>query len=138
MEMDKILHGNCQTTPNQSIFKLMVIYGRWRLGEFPINPKCTKFIKNKGKKYNRNNYRPIAIVYIFSKVLENMCNPKCTKFIEKTWTIYCSLICFWKKRSIVHALVEKFNYLAANLNSQIQVYHVLLDVKKYFDTLILT
>ena len=89
------------------------------------------------KKGNRNlveNYRPISILSVVSKVLEKAIYIQFEKYLKDNNLLYCYQSGFRKKHSTDTCLIDLMDYLHKNISEGKYVGMVLLDLQKAFDT----
>ena len=81
-----------------------------------------------------NNYRPVSLLSVLSKVLERVMYARCIKFIEKHNILYDRQFGFRQNHSITHALLLVMDKLAeAQENDQMTI-GLFLDFSKAFDS----
>ena len=110
----------------------------YQTGEFPDRLKHAKVTPvHKGDdKRLINNYRPISILPVFSKVLEKLMHFKLTSFF-----IYmCNLICenqygFWVKHTAYMALLNIMDEILVEMDNIKYFIGIFLDLSKAFDTI---
>ena len=81
-----------------------------------------------------NNYRPISILPLFSKVLERVMYNRVIKFINKHKLIYLYQFGFRKDHSTYMALIILIDKITAALDNGDFTIAVLIDFRKAFDT----
>ena len=67
----------------------------------------------KGKPNDINNYRPIALLSQFSKILEKIISTRFLHFIDKHNLLYVKQYGFIRNSSTSHAFYERNNKLAS-------------------------
>ena len=90
-----------------SLLKLFVFYFKKSLenGKFP---NCLKLenitpVFNKGARTSKNNYRPVSILHVFSKIFERLLSRQFSEFFDH---ILCKFQCgFRKGYGIQHCLL---------------------------------
>lgn len=108
-----------------------------RTGIFPDNMKIAKVIPlfKSGSKDNVNNYRPISILPVFSKIVEKTLSVRLIDFLEKNNLLVNSQHGFRKDRSTDTALLDFTQYVYRCLEDKINVVGLFLDLSKAFDSL---
>jgi retron-type reverse transcriptase len=81
------------------------------------------------------NYRPIAIISPFSKVLERLVYNQVFSFIEKQKIIFEYQFGFRKGHSTEHAILETIEYLKTAIDENKVTCAIFLDFSKAFDTI---
>ena len=107
-----------------------------RSGKFPSilkNAKITPIHKS-GPKNDTNNYRPISILSIFSKVLELLMKISLTKYLENKNILSNSQFGFRSGLSTFDALNLFSSDLFSSLDKSLSVLAVFVDFSKAFDT----
>ena len=105
-------------------------------GVFPDEMKLAKVIPlfKKGCKFKVNNYRPVSILSIFSKILERLMFNRLLKYINKNKILYSCQFGFRKK----YATFMAVTYLVEKISNSLDVgdftLGVFLDFSKAFDT----
>ena len=87
-----------------------------------------------GSTMELNNYRPISVLNIFSKVFERLMYDRLTKFLDKYNVLYQNQFGFRQGHSTHHALITLVDEITKSLDSGDIVIGVFLDMKKAFDT----
>ena len=104
-------------------------------GYFPNELKTAKVIplfKNKGSISELNNYRPISMLSVFSKIFEKLIHRQISEFLESNDILNESQYGFRKKRSTLHALLNSTENIYQACDSKL---HTLgIDFSKAFDT----
>ena len=77
-------------------------------GTFPDRLKLAKVIPifKAGSKLDVNNYRPISLLSVFSKIIEKIMHSRLYSFIEINKVLYSSQFGFQKQKSTQHSLIE--------------------------------
>lgn len=107
--------------------------------EFGIFPECLKTAKiipifKSGDKNEINNYRPISILSIFSKILEKLIAIRTRKFLEKHSILMPTQYGFRPMHSTSHAMLDVLTASFDNINHKKYTALLFLDLKKAFDT----
>lgn len=105
-------------------------------GKFPNSMKIARIIPipKPGDPSDINNYRPISILPIFSKIFEKVVHSQVYTYFERSNIIYHGQYGFREKMSTVQAIVNFTQYLYNSLDSGNVVFSVFLDFKKAFDS----
>ena len=107
-------------------------------GEFPKDMKVAKIIPIAKTKSNLDivsNYRPIALLSIFSKIFEKIIASRLTNFFTKYNILYEHQYGFRAHYSTKLALLESIDEIRKNLESGNLVAGIYLDLSKAFDSL---
>jgi hypothetical protein len=105
-------------------------------GIFPQKFKNTGVVpifKN-GSPLSPDNYRPIALVNCFSKILERIVATSLYNHLDLNELLYIHQYGFQRGKSTEHNLVQITNYIGQALNDGNWCIGVFLDLKKAFDT----
>lgn len=105
-------------------------------GEFPLDLK-TAIVKPLFKKNDKTipgNYRPIALLSIFSKLLEKIIKVRLVNFLEKYNYFSDKQFGFRKKLSTSSALIHFMGQVYTGLNNGKYCAGLFVDVMKAFDT----
>ena len=81
-----------------------------------------------------DNYRPIALLSNFSKILEKVICTRLMTFLDVNNLISDSQFGFRKKHSTVHPLVHFMNFVSNAFNKKHHVISIFCDLRKAFDT----
>ena len=105
-------------------------------GSFPSSLKISKVIPlfKKGNKHDVNNYRPITLSPIFSKVFEKIVFSRMIHFIESNNLLYEFQYGFRKGHSTTFALVDVIEMIHNNINDGKFVMGLFIDITKAFDS----
>ena len=105
-------------------------------GVFPRELKIAKVIPiyKSGSTMELNNYRPISVLNIFSKVFERLMYDRLTQFLDKYNILHHNQYGFRQYHSTHHALITLVDKITKSLDSGDIVIGVFLDLKKAFDT----
>ena len=105
------------------------------IGKFPELLKVAKVIPiHKGSsKENVENYRPVSVLPIFSKILEKLAYKRLQNYLTKNHVLYTRQFGFREKCSTSMALIEFVNLVTEALESKAIPLGVFLDLSKAFD-----
>ena len=91
-------------------------------------------IFKKGEKDNMNNYRPIALLPVMSKIFEKVINKRITKVLDERGYIDENQYGFRKKHSTEDAILKFVDQIEKELSDKKHVVSVFVDVTKAFDS----
>lgn len=105
-------------------------------GIFPDNLKLAKVIPifKSGSKYEVNNYRPISLLSVFSKILEKLMHIRVYKYLEIHQVIFESQFGFQQGKSTYHSLIEIVEKIRNSIENKNYGCGIFIDLKKAFDT----
>lgn len=106
-------------------------------GIFPASMKIAKVVVlHKGGSFNDlNNYRPISVLPLFSKVLELILRLRLTKFLDEKRALVDNQFGFRKNKSTEEALLSVKEEIIDNFENRLYTVGVFLDFKKAFDSI---
>ena len=106
-------------------------------GIFPQKMKIAKVIPifKEGSRLNVENYRPISLLQVFSKILERIIHNRLTSFLNYNNILYAKQFGFRKKHSTSHATSYLASEIHSTLDSKNKAACVFMDLSKAFDTL---
>ena len=105
-------------------------------GIFPDELKIAKVIPiyKSGDKTSIENYRPISVLSVFSKILEKIMYNHLINFINKHNILYKYQFGFRKRHSTNHAIITLVDKISTALDRGNVVIGCFVDLKKAFDT----
>jgi hypothetical protein len=105
-------------------------------GVFPEKFKKSRVVPifKCGDVRNCDNYRPIALVNTFSKILEKMVATDLYNHLDINNLIYKHQYGFQRHKSTEHNLIQITNYIGQAINEGKWCIGIFLDLKKAFDT----
>ena len=108
----------------------------FRTGIFPNLMKLAKVIPifKAGSKFLVNNYRPISLLSVFSKIFEKIVHQQLFDFMSTNSVIFESQFGFQKGRSTNHSLIEIVENIRNCIDSSMYGCGIFIDLKKTFDT----
>jgi hypothetical protein len=117
--------------PLAFIFQLSI-----ETGIFPDKFKYSRVIPifKQGDPRLCDNYRPIALVNTFSKILEKMVAVDLANHLDLNKLLYMHQYGFQRGKSTEHNLIQVTNFIGEALNEGKWCIGVFLDLKKAFDT----
>ena len=105
-------------------------------GIFPDKLKQSRVtpIFKSGDRSSMNNYRPVSVLSVFSKIIEKLVCNRLETFLNDNNTIYSKQFGFQKLKSTTSALLAFSDYVLDSFDEYSKVAAVFLDFKKAFDT----
>lgn len=105
-------------------------------GKFPAILKCAKIVPvyKKGDTEDMQNYRPISILSVISKILEKVMYARISNFVEANSLLSDSQHGFRTGRSTESACFELTNYLHAMMDRRRYVAGLFFDLSRAFDS----
>lgn len=88
-----------------------------------------------GEKSDVNNYRPIAILSVFEKIMEEIISRRLTDYLDKYKIVNANQFGFQKGKSINKLLGNFANYINEQLSKSHHCLTLFIDFSKAFDTL---
>ena len=109
-----------------------------RASKFPCNAKVARVIpayKNKGSKHLFENYRPISLLPIFSKIIERLVYNKLFDFLVRYQILFDSQYGFRAGHSTLHATLDFTKMIENAIEKNDFAIGIFCDLSKAFDTL---
>ena len=109
-----------------------------KTGVFPDKGKIARVIpvyKNKGSKTSFDNYRPISLLPVFSKIIEKLIYNKVFEFLVRYQILFETQYGFRKQRNTTHATLDFVKTIEEAIESNEYAIGVFCDLSKAFDTL---
>jgi hypothetical protein len=105
-------------------------------GIFPEKNKVAKVIPShkKGPTNDTNNYRPISLLSVFSKILEKLMAIRLTTYLELYEIIFPNQFGFRSGYSTTHSLISITETIKKTIDDKKYGCGVFIDLKKAFDT----
>ena len=105
-------------------------------GSFPNDMKLAKIIPvfQSGDRFKFSNYRTIALLSQFSKILEQIFNKRLTSFLEAQHILSDGQYGFRSNNSTSLALTEFVEKVTSAMDKSQSTIGVFIDLKKAFDT----
>ena len=105
-------------------------------GKFPDSLKAARIIPiyKKGPKSNIDNYRPISLLNIFSKIMEKLMKHFLIEFIDSKNILSLNQFGFQSGKNTQDALIKFSKMLYHQLDQSNHVLSIFIDFKKAFDT----
>ena len=105
-------------------------------GVFPVVLKHSVIVPifKKGSNRDPNNYRPIALLSVFSKLLEKAMKKRLAQYLEKFNLLHCNQFGFREKRSTEHAIHNLLTQIYKAWHSGDSAIGIFLDLTKAFGT----
>ena len=106
-------------------------------GVFPDELKIAKVIPlfKGGKTHMLENYRPISILPLFSKIFEKLIYNRLYSFFEKNNVLYDKQFGFRRQHSTSHALNIAVSTITRSLDNKYKSLGIFVDFSKAFDTI---
>ena len=107
-------------------------------GIFPSKLKIAKVIpifKEKGDDFNFENYRPISLLSIISKIFERVVHDQLYSYFEENNLFYKHQYGFRKKHSTELAALELIDRVLKDMDNKQDPFAIFLDLSKAFDTI---
>ena len=106
-------------------------------GTYPTDWKCSKLIPvyKSGSRNEIENYRPISIIPVVSKVIEKIVHRQLSEYLEKSDLLTICQFGFRKKRSTELAATLFLDSIKSKVNNGMIVGAVFIDLSKDFDTI---
>ena len=99
----------------------------WKLGK--VTP-----IHKEGDKYDVNNYRPISVLPVLSKIIERAVHDQLYSFLTDNNILNSCQSGFRRNHSTSSSLIDVSDYILQNMNQGLVTGALFLDLKKAFDT----
>ena len=105
-------------------------------GVFPDIWKLARVtpIHKSGSKTDVNNYRPISVISVFSRMLERLTHDQLFEFLKINKSITCNQAAFRKLYSTITSLISSTDFWHENIDRSNVNLTIFLDLKKAFDT----
>jgi Reverse transcriptase (RNA-dependent DNA polymerase) len=105
-------------------------------GIFPSQLKIAKIIPihKSGSRCDMNNYRPISLLSVFSKIFEKILCNRLTFFLESNNLLSQCQFGFRKNNSTVYPLIKFLNYIAKASSEKKHCIAIFCDLKKASDS----
>ena len=133
---DKIPTTLVNDATNFISYTLTLIYNSSiKHGIFPGPGKIARVaaIFKSGKRCDSNNYRPISVLSIFSRVLEKIVHDQLHEFLKANGILTNNQYAFRKLYSTTMSMINSTEHWLENANNQKLNMAVFLDLKKTFD-----
>ena len=114
----------------------LIINDSFQNGHFPDRLKIPKIIPlfKGGSKLSITNYRPISLLPIFSKIIEQLMLSRLKSFLERNQIIFEHQYGFQKKKSTTLAVLDLLHNITESFEKKEFCAVVFLDFAKAFDT----
>ena len=114
----------------------MIFNSSLRKGVFPDIWKVAKVtpIFKSGSRSEANNYRPISVVSVFSRILEKIFHNQIYEYLKATKALTMSQSAFQKCCSTITSLIDSTDNWYENIDNKQLNLTIFLDLKKAFDT----
>ena len=106
-----------------------------QLGQFPAILKIARVVPlhKGGCRSDINNYRPISVLSLFSKIFERIVYNQLYAFLEKYDILSPNQYGFRKNRSTTEAVIQQLEFIYQNLDQNKTVVSIFMDFSKAFD-----
>ena len=114
----------------------LIINNSFTNGTFPDTIKIANIlpIHKKGSTLDVNNYRPISLLSIFSKIFEKTIYQRLNEFLEINEILYPNQFGFRKGRSTQHSLIQIIDSINKTIDKGHYGCGIFIDLSKAFDT----
>ena len=114
----------------------MIFNSSFRLGTFPDRWKIARItpIYKSGAKDDTNNYRPISILSVLSKLYEKIAHDQLIDFLQSNKKLTKYQFAFRKLHSTITSLIGVSDHWYSNIDNKKANFALFLDLKKSFDT----
>ena len=108
-----------------------------KLGSFPDSCKIAKLkpLLKKGSKTNPSNYRPISLLPLISKIIENMIHEQTSSFLSNNEILYNYQSGFRKNHLTDSCLTFLHDKTLKGFDKGLMTGMILIDLQKAFDTI---
>ena len=115
----------------------MLINSSLQSGSFPTCEKQAKVVPvyKSNQKSKLDNYRPISITTVFSKIIEKVVYNQLSDYLESNNLICPNQFGFRPNRSTNHAVTRLVDDIRINMNNGLLTGVVFMDFRKAFDTI---
>ena len=105
-------------------------------GIFPTAEKTAKVTPSykSGERSHFDNYRPISVLNVLSKVLERLAYKQITDYLEKNNLLSSRQYGFRRERSTQHAVMKFVDYIRENMDQGKVTGALYMDFREAFDT----
>lgn len=109
----------------------------FQTGTFPSRLKIAKVtpLHKSDDKRCINNYRPISVLPVFSKIIEKLMHIRLAKFLNKNNSLSPSQFGFRSKHSTAMAIINMIDRVSDELDKKNECVGIFIDLSKAFDTL---
>ena len=134
---DKVTITLVKDAASSIAYPLMLIYNASLMnGIFPDIWKLARVtpIYKSGPKSDTNNYRPISVISVFSRMLERLTHDQLFEFLKTNKRLTSNQAAFRKHYSTITSLIGSTDYWYESIDHSKVNLTVFLDLKKAFDT----
>ena len=105
-------------------------------GVFPDSIKVAKVVPTfkSGSSQDINNYIPISLLSVFSKIIEKLCTTDCIFFLQEHDIIYKSRYGFQRNKSTLHSIIQIVEKIRNSIENKTYGCGIFINLKKAFDT----
>jgi len=106
-------------------------------GRLPHQLKTCRVVPiyKSGKHTSVDNYRPIGLISVISKIMEKLVCNSLTNYLEHNNLLYQHQYGFRKKHSTIHPIIHFLNRIAKSANNHEFTIAIFCDLQKCFDVL---
>ena len=114
-----------------------IINNSIREGIFPDSQKIAKIcpIYKSGDKTDTNNYRPISLLPVFSKIFETLISTRLTQYLHQNLILNPAQYGFRPKHSTYMALLDFYDKISSATDTNKYSIGIFIDLSKAFDTI---
>lgn len=112
-----------------------IINNNIKQGIFPDELKVARItpLYKGGNKQDLNNYRPVSVLPVFSKIYEKVIHQRLITFLEDIKFLKAGQNGFRERRSTLTAATDLLSFIYGNLEKKRNVSSLVLDFRKAFD-----
>lgn len=112
---------------------LLIVNQSMMLGQFPDDLKVARIIAlhKGGLKSQMDNYRPISLLSVISKVLEKIVNKRLVAFLEKNKILNDRQFGFRKNHSTIHAVQRLVGEIVNGFENGLNCVAIFIDIKMF-------
>ena len=103
---------------------------------FPESIKVAKVVPTfkSGSSQDINNYRPISLLSVFSKIIEKIVHQRFYIFLQEDDIIYIAHYDFQKNKSTIHSFIQIIEKIRNAIENKMYGCGIFIGLKKAFDT----
>ena len=106
---------------------------------FPESIEVAKVVPTfkSGSSQDINNYRPISLLSLFSKIIEKIVHQRLYLFLQENDIIYKSQYGFQKNKSTMHSLIQIVGKIRYAIENKMYGCGIFIDLKRHLILLII-